>query len=174
MAVSVTLTFPDAGAALDALGKLCAPFNVVAKTLDSVAPMAGMNATEVRERATEIAVEAKIADIPQEPTVMPERPLKVAERYMGPATEQATKRRGRPPKAETVSTAPAPAAVITKEEALAKFKETNDAKGLAVCRAILTRLGANRFAVVRPEQYPEFVKLCDRAISGDDLTAASE
>lgn len=118
-------------------------------------------------------------------------------------SEQSTKPRGRPPRkdigmtavipespAEVVPAVPAPTApsvtpapvvtqnaenvLITKTEALTRFKALHDAKGLPVCLTVLTRLGAKRFAEVSQAMYPQLVALCDRAIGGEDLTKASE
>lgn len=167
MTVSVTLTFPDVDAALLALAKLASVPTLHLETT------AGMNATEVRERVAEAVAATADVDILQPPGVV-EVPMPA------PApvpVEQTTKRRGRPPKAETVSTVPPPAPAaepITKEAAHAKFKETNDKVGIKQCIAALNRLGVKRFALLDPTQYGELVKLCDRAIAGEDLTKAIE
>lgn len=175
MTVSVTLTFPNYEAALLSLAKLNVPLPAPQPAEPAI------NATEVRERVAEQPVVE--ADLP------------------GPA---GTKRRGRPSRKDIGTTAvipesptevvpaSAPAAakdpslatmaqavidshaVIKKEQALAKFQELHAAKGIAVCRSVLARCGAERFAMVKSEQYPEFVKLCDRALAGEDLTLASE
>lgn len=115
-------------------------------------------------------------------------PLPLPEPEPQPAVEQAeaepapAKRRGRPAKAdvpgkEAPAPAPAPAPVkaadpITKDAALAKFKEVHDAKGLPVCMAILQRFGVRRFAEVKPDAYASFVVTCDEALAGKDIAAA--
>lgn len=158
MTVSVALTFPTYQSAIDALLKLQATTPAEAEVIEAGKAAAP---AEPNKRATEYPTFAGTAPAP---------------------IEQSTKRRGRPPKAEQINPAPtvtpvptpAPAKLIEKEEALAKFKALHDANGMAVCRAVLTRLGAQRFADVSQALYPDLVDLCDRAIGGEDSTKAIE
>ena len=152
MTVSVTLTFPNVDATLLALAKLAQVPEVHLEV-------------PVRERAAKIAAEAAISESTKD----------------DPApVEQTTKRRGRPPKTETTppatpAPAPAPEAKpITREEALAKFKELHDAKGIVACKTLLDRLGAKRFADVHVSLYPDLIALCSKAMAGEDLTSALE
>lgn len=160
MTVSVTLTFPDVDAAITALSRIETPFG---------APVAQV-------------VEPKAETFATAPPPTTPYPAPVADEPQLAPVEQTTKRRGRPTKAgclaatqaETVAAAPTAEPVIPKEAALAKFKALHDDKGMVVCRLVLTRLGAQRFADVKSGQYLNLVKLCDRAIGGEDLTKAIE
>lgn len=147
MTVSVTLTFPNYEAALLSLAKLNAP----------------LPAPQPAEPKAE-------APAPTTPCPAPAAEI--------PVSVEPPKRRGRQPKKDDVTAdaapAPAPAEPIKKEQALAKFQELHATKGISVCRSVLARCGAERFAMVKSEQYPEFIKLCDRALAGEDLTLASE
>ena len=153
MTVSVTLTFPDVDATLLALAKIASVPTVHLET---------SAAKDAPRPATDTFVNC--VDVTPSPTPDP-----------APVEQTSAKRRGRPPKAETVSTVPPPAAaVITQAEAHAKFKETNNKVGIKQCIAALNRLGVKRFALLDPTQYGELVKLCNRAIGGEDLTKAIE
>lgn len=153
MTVSVILKFPTVEAATHALARLDQPLPLQqgqsVPTEQKTGPM--LSATDARAQTVEAALAEPTAPAP---------------------VEQTSKRRGRP-KASPVTPEMA-TAVITKEEAFAKFKAVHDSKGLPVCMTVLQRLGAKRFADVSANLYPDLLKLCDKAIAGEDLTAASE
>lgn len=184
MTVSVTLTFQNVEAAMHALARLNQPLPLQQGQPAPIEQKAGpmMSAAEVRERA----IEAGLAFDPA--NLLPPMPPVTVKALDAAPVEQTSKRRGRPPKAACVpqgtdqpaataepqQPAVEPAKSITKNEALAKFKAVHDSKGLPVCMTVLQRLGAKRFADVSANLYPDLLKLCDRAIAGEDLTAVSE
>lgn len=110
-----------------------------------------------------------------------------------PVAEAPKPCRGRPPKAAapavsaprtadvaTVGTAapfeaPAKEAVEvpTHEQAIDAQKALYDAKGAEACIVVLQRHGANRISEIKPEQRERFIKDCNDALAGKDLSAAA-
>lgn len=161
MTVSVTLTFPNYEAALLSLAKLNAPLPAPQPAEQPVveADLPGQTGTKRRGRPSRKDIGTT--------DVIPESPTEVVPASAPVATKD--------PSLATMAQAVIDShVVIKKEQALAKFQELHAAKGISVCRSVLARCGAERFAMVKSEQYPEFVKLCDRALAGEDLTLASE
>lgn len=192
MTVTVTLQFPNADAAAQALIRMV------------LAPVDGhvANATEVRERVTEQLEAAGIE--PRSTETVADYAGKVVDgaKAAAPSSSDATApipapvevpkpKRDRPKKTDyagkvvageadagvkagTVPAATAPA-YPTVEQVIAKGREVYEKlgpqKGLVQCNALLARYGATRFSEILTARSPEFMKDADAAIGGTDFTA---
>lgn len=190
MTVTVTLQFPNADAAAQALIRMV------------LAPVDGhvANETEVRERVTEQLEAAGIEPRPTETVADYAGKVVDGAKAAAPSSSDAIApipapvevpkpKRGRPKKTEnavvageadagvkagTVPAATAPA-YPTVEQVIAKGREVYEKlgpqKGLVQCNALLARYGATRFSEILTARSPEFMKDADAAIGGTDFTA---
>lgn len=190
MTVTVTLQFPNADAAAQALIRMV------------LAPVDGhvANATEVRERVTEQLEAAGIEPRPTETVADYAGKVVDGAKAAAPSSSDAVApipapvevpkpKRGRPKKTEnavvageadagvkagTVPAATAPA-YPTVQQVIAKGREVYEKlgpqKGLVQCNALLARYGATRFSEILTARSPEFMKDADAAIGGTDFTA---